>query len=381
MKKLYHLSILAISLMIFSCRTANKLYENGHYDEAVELGAKKLQKDPNDAKTLDMLQNAYRFAVDEHEAKIRNLNASTSELKWESIYGEYLQLQKLHESVRRSPDAYKLLKPTDYSTFVTTYREKSGNARYERGISLLQLGDRQNAKRAYYEFQSALNYIPDDLAIKNKVDEAFNQAVLNIVILPIEERGSYQYSSYNQRYRGFDDNVLRYLKQNSGNQFVRYYSPIEARSRNVQPDHIVDIRFSSFNIGRTTDEMSNRVLTKEVVVKETVYKPDSIIKEYAKVNARIVTTTRTMRSEGMIQVAVRDANQQNGWTDQFRGQHFWTTEFAHYTGDIRALSESDKQIVNRPKQNPPREEDIIRIIMDEIQSKLECGIKDYFNRL
>jgi hypothetical protein len=143
---------------------------------------------------------------------------------------------------------------------------------------------------------------------------------------------------------------------------------------------VVDVRFSSMNVGRTYDDKNTRTVSKDVVIKETVYRPDSIVKEYAKVHAQITTTKRTMRSEGIMQVAIRDENNRALWTDNYTGQHFWSTEFASYTGDIRALTESDKQLVNRTHENIPPENDIIRCIMDEIQSKLECGIKDYYLR-
>ena len=81
--KLYSLLFIGVSILVLSCKSANKLYEKGRYDEAVDMAAKKLQKDPSDPKLLDVLQNAYRFAVEDHEAQIRNHAASNSDLKWE----------------------------------------------------------------------------------------------------------------------------------------------------------------------------------------------------------------------------------------------------------------------------------------------------------
>jgi tetratricopeptide (TPR) repeat protein len=378
--KLYTLLFIGISSLAVSCKTASKLYEKGRYDEAVELAAKKLQKDPNDPKLLEILQNAYRYAVDDHESRIRNYDAGTNELKWEWIYNEYADLQRLYESIRRSPDVFNRIKPLDYSSYMVTYREKAGDTRYQRGLSLLSSGNKQDARKAYSEFQTALQFIPGDLNIQQKREEAFSYAVVNVIVLPVEERGSYQFSSYSNRYRNFDDQVLRYLKNNNNNQFVRYYSSWEARGTNIRPDYFVDVRFSSFNIGRQYDEVSTRTVSKEVVVKETVYKPDSVVKEYAKVYAKINTTNRSIRSQGTIQAIVRDANNHRAWSDNYTGQHFWTTSFATYTGDSRALSESDKQLIDTRPQPAPREDDIIRSIVDEIQSKAECGVKDYFNK-
>jgi tetratricopeptide (TPR) repeat protein len=378
--KLYSLLLIGISSLALSCKTATKLYEKGRYDEAVELAAKKLQKDPDDPKLLDVLQNAYRFAVEDHESRIRNNSASNNELKWEWNYNEYADLQRLYESIRKSPGVFDRVKPVDYSSYMTTFREKAGEVRYQRGLALMGNNDKLSYRDAYREFQTALGFIPGDLGIRQKLDEAYSLAVVNVIVRPVEERSSYQYSSYNSRYRNFDDNILRYLQSNNSNQFVKYYSTFEARNRNIRPDQVVDVRFSSMNVGRSYDDNSTRTVSKDVVVKETVYKPDSVVKEYAKVYAKITTTKRTMRSDGMMQISISDENSRRVWSDNFSGQHFWSSEFATYTGDSRALSENDKQLLNRGQEYPPREEDIIRCIMDEIQSKVECGIRDYYNR-
>jgi tetratricopeptide (TPR) repeat protein len=378
--KLYTLLFIVISSLAISCKTATKLYEKGRYDEAVELAAKKLQKDPNDPKLLNVLQNAYRFAVDDHESRIRNYSTSNNELKWEWTYNEYADLQRLYESIRRSPDVFSRVRPTDYSSYMVTYGEKAGQVRYDRGVTLMSNNDKLSYRKAYREFQSALGFVPGDIDIRQKMEESYRLAVVNIVILGVEERSSYQYSSYNSRYRSFDDNILRYLQGHNGNEFVKYYSEFEARNRNIRADQFVDVRFSSINVGRTFDERNTRTVSKEVVIKETVYRPDSVVKEYAKVSAQITTTKRSLRSEGLMQITVRDENNMRLWSDTYSGQHFWVTEFASYTGDSRALSDEDKQLVNRQQQYPPREEEIIRCIMDEIQAKVECGIKDYFNR-
>ncbi|RYG43485.1 MAG: hypothetical protein EOO01_21235, partial [Chitinophagaceae bacterium] len=90
--KLYALFIVS-SLVLLSCKSAQKLYNKGRYDEAVALAAKKLQKKPGDADLIDVLQSAYRFAVDDHENRIRNYSNSSTDLKYENIYREYTSLQ------------------------------------------------------------------------------------------------------------------------------------------------------------------------------------------------------------------------------------------------------------------------------------------------
>lgn len=377
--KLYTTPFFLVSLVLFSCKSAEKLYQKGQYDEAVQLATKKLGKKPNDASLIEVVQNAYRYAMEDHESRIRNYSNSNSDLKYENIYREYLDLQRLYDAIHNSPSGYEIVKPTDYSAYITAYKEEAANARIERGLTLLSNNDKQSAKEAYYEFQRALSLKPGDLSIRQKMDEAYAGAVTNVVMLPLTRYG-FQYSSYMFDLNNFNNNVLRYLNNSSRNSFVRYYSPAEAGSNNIRTDNIVEMRFSDVNIGRYRDQRSTREVSKQIVGKEIVYSKDSVIKEYITVKAKITTTTRRLQADGLLQAIVKDHNEKFIWSDTYRGDYTWETTFASFTGDERALSDEDKRLVNRKEQWPPSNDEIIRIIMNEIQNKTECGIHDYFAR-
>ena len=379
--KLYTLSLFAsICLIGFSCKTASKLYEKGNYDEAVELAAKKLQKDPDDPKLLNIIQNSYQYAVNDHENRIAATAAGNNELKWESMYYEYASLQKMYEAIYKVPAVFDIVKPTNYSSYLITYSEKAADVRYDRGISFMQRYDKQSYRNAYREFQAALNFKPGDRDAIQKMDEAYDYAVTNVVILPMQQQGGYVYSSYTVGGNNFDDQMIRSLQYNSGNEFVKFYSAWDARSKNIRVDQQVDMRLATMDIGRYHDYRTTRKVSKETVVKETVYKPDSIVKEDAKVYAEITTTRRTMSSTALLQVSVRDVNGGWLWNDNFNSNHNWSTEFASYTGDARALSETDKQLINKREEYGPGEQEIIRCMLDEISNNALYRIKNYFNR-
>jgi hypothetical protein len=378
-RKFYTLIFLAVTVLFFSCKSAKKMYEKGNYDQAVELAAKQLQKKPNDAATLDILQNAYRFAVEDHESRIRNNSASNNELRWEWNYNEYLDLQRLYDAIRKAPSVFDIVHPTDYSSYIVTFQEEASNARYDRGLALMENNTRNSYKQAYQEFQRALDLKPGDISAKQKRDEAYANAVINIVVRPIVPSG-YHYTFYNNSYNNFDNNIMRYLTSNNSNLFVRYYSAAEANSLNVRVDQIVEMRFSNSDIDRYRDQRSSREVSKQVVVKEIVIKPDSVIKEYATVKARITTTNRTLNADGLLQVTVRDYNNKWLWSDTYRGDYNWSTQFSTYTGDARALSEEDKKLLNRREEFPPHYDDVIQWIMNEVQNKAGSGIRDYFSR-
>ena len=378
--KLYILFFAGISILFFSCKTAGKLYEKGNYDEAVELAAKKLQKDPNDGKLLDIIQHSYQYAVNDHESRIRTNAESNNELKWEWMYNEYASLQKMYDAIYRVPSVFNILKPLDYSSYLVTCSEKAGDVRYDRGITFMQRYDKQSYRNAYREFQAAIRFRPGNRDAIQKMNEAYDYAVTNIVILPMQQYGGYVYSSYTVGGNNFDDQLIRSLQFNSGNEFVKFYSAWDARSQNIRTDQMVDMRLATINIGRYHDYRTTRRVSREIVVREIVIRPDSIVKEYAWVHADITSTRRTMNSDALLQVNVKGNDGGWLWNDNFNGNHNWSTEFASYTGDARALSAGDKQLVERRQEFAPTENEIMKCMLEQINNDALYRIKNYFNR-
>ncbi len=384
--KLYILLFAGISVVAFSCKTASKLYEKGNYTEAVELAAKKLQKDPNDAKLLDIIQSSYRYAVNDHEGRIRSNAESTNELKWEWMYNEYASLQKMYDAIYKVPSVLNIVNPVDYSSYLVTYSEKAGDVRFDRGLSFMQRydaqhpADKQSYKNAYREFQAALRFKPGNRDAIQKMNEAYDYAVTNVIILPMQQYGGYVYSSYTVGGNNLDDQLIRNLQYSSGNEFVKFYSAWDARSQNIRTDQVVDMRLATINIGRYNDYKTTRKVSKEIVIKETVIRPDSIVKEYGWIHANITTTRRTIASNAVLQVDVRDNDGRWLWNDNFTGTHNGSTEFATYTGDVRALSATDKQLIDRRPEFGPDENEIMRCMLEQINNDAQYRIKNYFNR-
>lgn len=379
-RQLYTITVIVLSFVLFSCRSAKKLYEKGRYDEAVELAAKKLQKDPDDAGLLATLRNAYRYAVEDHESRIRANAASSSEMKWEWNYNEYLALQRMYDAIHRVPDVYSIVLPENYTSYIVTFADKAADVRYERGLAFMQHSDKQSYRNAYREFQAVLNFKPGDRDAVLKMNEVFEYAVTNVVVIPLQRDGGYVYSSYGLGQTNLDDQLVSQLQQNSGNDFVRFYSAWDARSRRIRVDNEISMQFVNMDLGRVFDDRKTHKVSKDVVIKETVYRPDSVVREYAKVHATIITTNRSLRSNATLQVTVRDEHGRRIWTDSYSSAHNWSTQFSQYTGDERALSEEDKRQINRRMDFPPSENDMIKCMVDEIGNNATYSLRSYFNR-
>ncbi len=375
-----YFSVLISGLLLTGCKTAHKAYDKGDYPNAIEIAIKSLQKNSNDNAAKAIVQAAYKKAVELRESNIRSLSASNDELHYEKIYNEYRGLQQLYVLIQKENVLRVVVQPTDYSEYLLTYKGKSGEVLYQKGLTKMEQRDKAGYREAYRLFQKALQFISHD-SIARKKDEAYQAAVVKIVILPMNNNNyGYQYSSNSYHLKNFEQNLVRNLQFSQNNEFIKFYSDWEARAENIEADEVLEMYLNRVEIGRPYDQHSTRNVSREVVVKETVYKVDSVVKQYARVSGQLTVTRRTLVSEGDLYINARDMGGRILWSDMVRGEHRWQTEFATYRGDERALSESDRALINRYDGNTPREDEIMEALLRQIENEMQYRLKSHFNR-
>lgn len=383
MKHKFYSYFLLVSMIavLAGCKSASKMYQKGNYDEAVELAAKKLQKKPGDAELVHVIQNAYRYAINDHESRIQSLLNSHSELKYEAVYREYASLQRLYEAIYHSPEVMKVVEPVDYSSYLVTYADKSANVYRDRAYRYMEMGNKENFRQAYFDLERALSYRPGDLEMMDAKEEAYENALTRVVVLPVDDGlNGFRFSSYDLRDRyDMDNQVLQSLRNSNANIFVKYYHAAEARGMNMVPDQVVELRLNTLQSGRIRERDERREVSKDIVVKEIVYRPDSVVKEYAKVKAVVIHHRRTLAAEGSMTITIRDGNGRMIWSDLVGGVHDWYTTFTTYNGDERALSEEDRKLVRIRPENPPTDREMLHCVLNDIEGKAVNNLRNYFN--
>ena len=151
MTKLYLFALAGSLILLGGCKSASKAYQKGDYTDAIELGVKKLQKDPSDHETRDLVQKSYNYTVNDHEDQIRTLSNSKDDTRFGKIYLEYVSLQHLYRTIKAYPAAAQLIKASDYSEYVETYREKAAEVHIERADKWLNQGNKEGFREAYKE--------------------------------------------------------------------------------------------------------------------------------------------------------------------------------------------------------------------------------------
>lgn len=365
-RKLYSIAFLFALIAAFTgCRSASKLYEHGQYEDAMDKAIRQLKKKPGDAQSLELLSKAYKWVIQQRMTNIGYIVNGHHELKWEHAASEYESMQRFYYKISESPVAMQRIQPYDYRKQIADLHLKAAEVRFNRGNDYLNRGNKEWAKRAYNEFQLASRMAPADQRYRSSMDEAFDAAVTNVIVTPAQV---YEWRLQDEA-RSLEQNLIRDL--NRINTFVRFYSPYEAERRQLRPDQFLEMEFANLNLGRlNTDRLQRDVVKDNVLIREVYIRPDSVIREYGRVSARMTTIRKTLNAEVLLRCRIR--SYEGDWllNETFRSNRFWSNEYATFSGDQRALTEEDKQLTARRDQDPPREEQLFRQLVDNLSNDL-----------
>ncbi|PSL43789.1 hypothetical protein CLV51_107100 [Chitinophaga niastensis] len=367
-----------LCILLFSCKSGEKLYNKGRYDEAVTTFVKKLQRRPQDATALRMLPDAYTKAQQAHEDRVNEYLRSNNQLKWESVRNEYRTLQNLYNVIHNSPAALRVVQPKDYRDAITGAQENAAEIRYDRGMALLDKGDKASARKAYDEFGATLKLISNYRDTKQRMDEAYQMGVINVVISEIEVRSPYFQFSADQ----FRDYLVRNLQQRNINRFVLFHDERIARSQNLRPDEYLELRFYDFVVGQTYVDRIQRDVSKEIVTGTYKDSTGREINIYQTVKATLFITKKTVVSKGVLDYRITDTNN-NGQTlrtDRIPGSYTWLNQYGTFRGDERALSEEDKRLIGGRDEPPPPPQDLFMEFTRPIYDQLERDLQSFYNR-
>jgi hypothetical protein len=373
--------LLVIIIVFSSCRSVNKLYKKGDYDQAVYTGVKKIEKNKLKEETKELLASAYARAVQEHENNINMLSSSNAELKWEAIVQEYQALQNLGDAIVKSDEALLYIKPKNYGNELRGAIDNAVAVRKDRGLYFLSLRTKKDAQTAYDEFEAALHLDKGNAEMDQYRREAFEKAVTNIVITPIQSRsflGNYDV-------RNLERCIIQNLENRNSNRFTKYYSDYTIRNSNTRVDYVMDMYYNGIDEGRTnTDRVEKNVQKDNVLIKEIKIRPDSIVRVYGTVYAKYTEYKLTQNIVGNIFLTVRDNNTNRILVNRnVEATYCYQNQYARFIGDERALSTEQKQMVDSSQSNNGNnrldERSLINAISAELGQRISDEVRYYFS--
>lgn len=366
-----------LSVLITACSSSKSYLERNDEDKALQDAVKKLNKNGTDEKALAAVPVLYANILQKHLTKINSFKTSNDAGRWDKIIGEYEDLQDAYNAVLNSNSAFKLLTPQSFSTQLLETKQSAAENYYRDGIEYSAKPGRDNARKAYTAFKRSDKYINGYKDASAKMNEAYENAIVDVVINPVQD-DSYFFNSgwgnsgYNYSNEYFQQTLVRELGVNNKRYPARFYTDWEARRDNIQPDWVIDLRLRNMDMPQPMRNTYRRSASKQI----EVGRDTSGNVQYRTVYATMNITKMSFTARAEMEVTIRDlVSGKNISYNSYRDDYRWEQESANYTGDSRALSSYDWDIINNNNYyNTPRKEDILNELYRKIYPQVKNNI-------
>ena len=372
------LLFLTTLLVLVSCKTSKDYLSRADEDRTLYDIVKRLNKKSSDEDALNALPQVYKTVQQNHLRKIASLNNSKELNHWDKLVDEYNTLQNLYEAVNSSDIASRIVNATSYQAELYDVKNKAAEEYYNLGLTLLQSNYRDEVKTAYNYFKKADKWIPGYKDARGKMDEAYQNAIIDVVINPVQDNSfffntGWGNTGYNFSNEYFQQNLVRDLGGKYSSRYpARFYTEWEARRDNVTPQWVVDLTLRNLDIPRPYTSNYTRNLSKRIENgKDTSGKP-----VYQTVYATLQVSKMSFTARAQMDVAITNVtNRKNISNNTYSDDYRWEEERATYTGDSRALDANDWALVNNSRYNQqPRKEEILNELYRKIYPQVKNRI-------
>jgi len=374
--------MIVASVVITSCNTGKSLYTKGNYYEAVLRSVDKLQRSPNNKKALETLANAYPNALEFYLDQLENQKSTSSHFKNTNTVYIYDKLNNMYEKIQLSPTAKKVIPNSKkYYSAVEKLKPLAAEEQYNAGLESLNYGTRENAKKAYYYFLEADVFVKNYKDVNQKIDEAYNLSLLYVItyLQPVQSK------YYKLSASVFYDQVRSIFKQIEQKEFIRFFTPQEAKNADLRvSDQILKINFEDFIVGEThTKERVEKMESDTIKIGEVTL--DRGVKKdvFGTVKAEVTINRMEVISKGLINLTISENANGNKVlvSENLAGEYVWFNEWGFYNGDKQALTEDQIIISNQKRMNPiPPQQMFVEFtkpIYDQLQSRLHNYYRNY----
>lgn len=376
MKKIFYTLLLFMSVLS-GCKSTDYLNRKDD-NKALKDAIAALAKKPDNEKALAAVPVLYQRISEKYKDEIETLKTSTDINRFDKLLSRYHDLQQAYSMIMANSAAYKLVNPVDYTSQEMEVRDQAAQAFYDAGLKESQNKSKAAQRKAYEYFSKVDKFTPGYKDVRKLMDETYENSILDVVINPITDNSFFMSSGFGDYGIGyandyFQRSLVRELQfNNNSNRFpARFYTDLDYRGANVRPDRVVDLRLRNLDVPynpQSQTQTYNRQANVEVG-RDTSGRP-----VYNTVYATIRVSRTYLTARGDMDVMIRDTESGMLSSRNFSETATFEQSNATYSGDVRALSASDRSLINQTNtMYQMRREDLLT----ELYRKIYPNVK-YF---
>lgn len=339
-------SILILLSLLWGCKSAERYYEKGKYDLAIDKSISQLKKREPKEKHIEILRKSYHAANDESLEKIRQLKMEGDPADWEIIYEEYLRLSQRNVEISSLPKTIMDQIASDFPTYTSDLenaKQKTVEYLYARSQKLLITKSIQSSRQAY-ELLSKINYYYAEYKDKDSLMMvAKKQGIIKVLIKTIESK---QYVKFPYEMR---DELSKINPRALDSEWIQFH---DVQSLNVRYDYIVSLDFDNWTV-RPLSTSSRKYSEEKVITedsKDSTKSKESIV---VKANVEEFIFSTSAKLSCRVSLLNCKTNEIENSERLYGEAHYTASWVKVLNGDLRALdAETLAKTQTKPNQHP-----------------------------
>lgn len=358
MKKSATLIILT-AFIVSGCISSKRYLQNGDYDYAIKKSVKKLMKKPDNEKEIRVLTQAYSLANQKDLDNISFLKKTGEPDIWDKIFSTYSVMKTRQEKVKTLPQS--ILNKSgyvyvNYDQEIIEAKKKAAAYFYAHAQTLLNKGDRANARTAYYELLKVKEYYSSYKDNDSLVNRALLQGTANVlfkiknqttILLPADFETALtkiSLTELNKLWINYDVNEVK-------DRTYDYVILVNIKAIDVSPEFLKEIHYQE---SKEIEDGFTYLLDKNGNVVKDSLGNDIRIPKYKTISCDVVETQQ--KKTVVITGTLDYLNNETGQllkTDPVTAQTFFENFYATANGNVLALKdETRKKTANKPMPFP-----------------------------
>jgi hypothetical protein len=372
------LVILAALILINACRSADKLYSKGNYEAAFYKALKNSNSQTNYNKNAATIESSFNYAVTDYLQEIDKINSSREIYKAEAKARYYKKISNMENALAKHRYASVGFTSRNHYALYEQAIDEAIQFRVDRAKSLMASQSIKDRKEAYYEAKQAKNLsINYNSSLEQLCTDTYENAVIRIAVIVNDANSIFNTGWGNSNYNTSQE-IINTLNQSNNDEFIEFIHENNNWGNQKNYAKTLNIQLGYRNTDRVYTQQRETNETARVVIRETVYRPDSIVREYGNVHARFITTTYSLQAEGALTYQLKDANDwRTNYQQNLTERYNWEDEAYSFTGDRRALNNNQTQKINSRNQiNTPNNEEVVNALKNKLINQLNQQIEN-----
>ncbi len=373
--KIVALAAIGLVMLIASCKSTTKLYDEGQYDKAVYSALDDLRKNSGNTSAGEILPQAYRQARSRYLQSVTAASAGIPNAqKLDVIYRDYLGLDKLYQAIAATPAAFRFVQAGSYTVELTQAAEAAAAFNYDQGVGYMQQSNRLAAQKGYEAFKRAAGYEPGYKDLEERMADAYDKAVVNVIVDKFDQR----FGNYSLDAGYFRNDILRNLNSIGNSRYYRFYSTADPKAREVRADQFMDINVYDIRFGEMAVNRDSYTVTRDLTEKDPADPKKTVtttVRATVNVIRRVIVSNASMDYRIVDQESRRMID-----NNRFFAEYTWEKVTGGFTGDQRALGDKDWAVVRGVYNNQPGYDALYRELTSQLMNQFNARMRDIYSR-